>query len=76
VAAQLFRDRVHRRRVNCYLKDDSIPPAVFRQLLNEPGFSWERDGEPLLRRHKRAYFERPVYPSVTPTSSRLTEHLR
>ncbi|WP_329787404.1 hypothetical protein V1227_21635 [Lentzea sp. DG1S-22] len=87
----LIRDRTHRNRVSLYLKDDSIPPAVFRRLadrdpskadqvfrhlLNKPRFSWERDGEPLLRRTKRAHFERPAYPSVTPASERLTTYLR
>jgi hypothetical protein len=86
----LIRDRTHRQRVSSYLKDDSIVPAVFRRLadrdpakadqvfrhlLNKPGFSWERDGEALLRRYKRDHFERPTYPSVTPANSRLIEYL-
>lgn len=87
----LIRDRTHRNRVSSYLKDDSIPPAVFRRLadrdptkadqvfrrlLNKPRFSWERDGESLLRRNKRAHFERPAYPSIIPASERLTTYLR
>lgn len=87
----LIQDRTHRRWVSTYLKDDSIPPVVFRRLaerdrakagqvfgklLNKPGFSWERNGESLLRRHKRDHFERPTYPSITPASERLTEYLR
>lgn len=87
----LIRDRTRRNRVSSYLKDDSIPlvvfrrlaeadPAkahqVFRHLLNKPRFSWERDGESLLRRNKRAHFERPAYPCITPASERLTTYLR
>jgi hypothetical protein len=43
-------------------------------VLKRPGFSWERDGEALLRQYKASWFERPVLPSVTPISQALSDH--
>jgi len=78
---ELAADREHRRAVLGYLKEPSISPLplrrlaepdparasrVFRQVLRRPGFSWQRDGEALLRRYKASWFERPVVPSVVP----------
>jgi hypothetical protein len=69
-----------------YIKEPSISPLplrrlaeadparasrVFRQVLRRPGFSWERDGEALLRRYKASWFERPVVPSVVPVGAEL-----
>ncbi|MBI3977028.1 MAG: hypothetical protein HY331_02470 [Chloroflexi bacterium] len=83
---ELAADRRHRQAVLGYLEDPSISPRLFRrlaeqdpqrasrvfqQVLKQPGFSWERDGEALLRRSKASYFERPVLPGVTPISTRL-----
>jgi hypothetical protein len=45
-------------------------------LLEKPGFSWERDGEALLREHKPRCFEPRSYPPVTPLSSELADALR
>ena len=54
------------------LQDESVSPLairrlvqrhpegadpVFRTLLRKPGFSWERDGEELLRRRKKTFFD-------------------
>ncbi len=79
----LADEPAHREVVLSYLEDPSIAPGVlrrlagrdpqratqlFRRLLQRPRFSWDRDGEALLRRHKAAYFARPVLPSVTPVS--------
>ena len=76
----------HREVVLSYLEDPSISPGVlrrlaerdpqrasqvFRRLLQRPRFSWDRDGEALLRRHKADYFSHPVLPSVTPVSDTL-----
>ena len=73
--------------VRAYLEESSISPRllrrlaerdpqaasrVFQRVLKQPHFSWERDGEALLRRYKARYFERPVLPSVTPVSDTLT----
>jgi hypothetical protein len=78
---ELAADREHRRAVLGYLKEPSISPLplrrlaepdaarasrVFQQVLRRPGFSWERDGEALLRRYKASWFQRPVVPSVVP----------
>jgi hypothetical protein len=78
---ELAAYREHRRAVLGYLKEPSISPLplrrlaepdperasrVFRQVLRRPGFSWERDGEALLRRNKASWFQRPAVPSVVP----------
>jgi hypothetical protein len=69
-----------------YLEDSSVSPRVlrrladrnperasrvFQQVLKRPRFSWDRDGEALLRRYKASYFQRPVLPSITPLSETL-----
>jgi hypothetical protein len=81
-------DREHRRAVLGYLKEPSISPLplrrlaepdperasrVLRQVLRRPEFSWERDGEALLRRHKASWFERPAVPSVVPVGPVLAD---
>ncbi|HEY7068012.1 MAG TPA: hypothetical protein VII06_41555 [Chloroflexota bacterium] len=78
--------RRYRQAVLGYLKESSISPLplrrlaerdperasrVFQRVLKQPDFSWERDGEALLRRYKASYFERPALPSVTPISEAL-----
>ncbi len=80
----------HRQAVLGYLKADSISGLPFRRLagadtgrasqlfqhlLEKPGFSWERDGEALLRKHKPWCFEANPLPPVTPLSSELAEAL-
>lgn len=82
----LAADRKHRQAVLGYLNDESISPLPFRRLANEdherasqvfqrvlkqPRFSWERDGEALLRKHKAEFFAQPVLPSVMPLSDPL-----
>jgi hypothetical protein len=67
----LARDRTHLARLRECLHDESVSPLairrlvqrhpdsadlVFRALLRKPGFSWPRDGEKLLERHKKSYF--------------------
>lgn len=79
-------DRDDRDAVRGYLKEPSIPPMalrrlaerdperasrVFRRVLRQADFAWERDGEALLRRHKASYFAQPVLPSVTPITRPL-----
>ncbi len=76
----------HRQVVLSYLQDASISPRVlrrladrdpkqatqvFRRILRQPRFVWDRDGEVLLQRHKAGYFAHPVLPSVTPVSESL-----
>jgi hypothetical protein len=86
VNPELAANRRHRDVVLEYLQDSSVPPSVFRrladqdpgqasrvfqQVLRQPNFSWERDGEALLRRCKASYFEKPPLPGVTPLTDRL-----
>ncbi|WP_246561451.1 hypothetical protein [Streptomyces roseirectus] len=74
-----------------YLDDESVSPAVvqrlvrrhpdtadtvFRKLLRKPAFTWEADGEALLRRRKKSHYAREPLPGFTPVGSRLAELLR
>lgn len=85
---ETLRDRRHSDAVLDYLEDSSIPPValrrpaersperasqVFARLLKRRDFSWERDGEALLRQHKAEHFERPPLPSTAPLSARLAQ---
>ncbi|MYT33068.1 hypothetical protein GTY73_30805 [Streptomyces sp. SID8354] len=87
----LARDRTHLTRLREYLNDNSVSPmvirrlvqrhpggadAVFRTLLRKPAFTWERDGEALLRRRKKSHYAREPLPSITPVGTRLAELLR
>jgi hypothetical protein len=71
----------YRDVVTGYLRGDDVGPAplrrlaeqdpdkaseVFGKLLKKPGFSWERDGEALLRKHKPGWFGAPSLPRVIP----------
>jgi hypothetical protein len=82
----LAAEREHREVVLGYLHDPSISPLpfhrlaerdparaseVFQRVLKRPRFSWSRDGEALLRKHKASFYKEPMLPSVTP----LSEHL-
>jgi hypothetical protein len=79
-------ERRYRQAVLEYLQEPSISPLplrrlaerdperasrLFQRVLRQPKFSWERDGEALLRRYKVDYFERPALPSVTPLGEAL-----
>jgi len=72
------------------LQDESVSPLairrlvqrhpkgadpVFRTLLRKPGFSWERDGEELLRRRKKTFFDHEPTPSISTVGNRLVELL-
>ena len=74
----LAAKREHRQEVLAYLEDREISPLplrrlaeriperaskVFQQVLKQPKFSWQRDGEALLRRYKPHSFEKPPLPS-------------
>jgi len=43
--------------------------------MKKPSFSWERDGEALLRKHKPWCFGAEPQPPVTPLSSELAKAL-
>jgi hypothetical protein len=49
--------------------------AVFAQALGRPGFSWESDGDALLRRHKAGYFDEPSSFGISVVSERLIPYL-
>ncbi|MGQ0840721.1 hypothetical protein [Actinokineospora sp.] len=87
----LVRDRTRLAQLREYLDDESVSPLairrlvqrhpdgadpVFRALLRKPGFLWSRDGEKLLRRRKKPYFDREPVPSVSIIGERLGELLR
>jgi hypothetical protein len=84
------RDRTSLARLREYLNDDSVHPMVirrlvarhpesadhvFRTLLRKPSFHWEQDGEQLLQRRKKHFFNREPMPSITPVGERLTQLL-
>lgn len=85
------RDRGALAPLDGYLRDDSVSPLairrlvqrhpdgvdpVFRALLRKPGFNWSRDGEKLLRRHKKRFLDREPMPGISITGARLSELLR
>jgi hypothetical protein len=87
----LARDRTYLTLLREYLNDDSVAPLaidrlvqrhpdgadpVFRALLRKPGFTWARDGENLLRRHKKTHFDHEPTPSISTIGERLAELLR
>jgi hypothetical protein len=83
---ELATDDRYRQTALGYLRDPDLSPLPFRRLaerdperasrvfallLKRPDFSWDRDGEALLRQYKPDYFEQPPLPSVAPVSPRL-----
>ena len=86
----LVRDRACLNQLGGYLRDDSVSPLairrlvsrhpdgadpVFRALLRKPGFSWARDGEKLLQRHKKRFLDLEPTPSVSVVGARLADLL-
>lgn len=86
----LARDRANLAQLRRYLRDESVSPLairrlvqchpdgadpVFRALLGKRGFCWSRDGENLLRRHKKPFFDREPTPSISIIGRRLAELL-
>ncbi len=85
------RDRAALAQLNEYLRDESVSPLairrlvqrhpdgadpVFRALLRRPGITWSRDGEKLLQRYKKPFFDREPLPAVSVIGGRLAELLR
>ncbi|MBI3969757.1 MAG: hypothetical protein HY332_00590 [Chloroflexi bacterium] len=81
---ELVKRPRYRRAVQDYLRDPDTEPLplrrlaeqnpehasqVLREVLKQPDFSWERDGEALLRKYKPRFYEEPPLPSVVPASS-------
>lgn len=90
-APTLARDRTYLVLLREYLNDESVAPLaihrlvqrhpdnvdkVFRALLRKASFTWTRDGENLLRRHKKSFFDREPMPSISTIGERLAELLR
>ena len=85
---ELIRRPRYREVVSAYLREEGISPVpiqrlvseagsdaadrVFQKLLKKRRFSWERDGEALLRKYKADWYANPPLPRVTPTSPALT----
>jgi hypothetical protein len=88
----LVRRRPYRDIISAYLREEEISPVpirrlvaeagsdaadrVFQNLLKKPRFSWERDGEALLRRYKADWYDNPPLPRVTPSSPALTRRFQ
>ncbi|ANH92369.1 hypothetical protein A8713_15435 [Streptomyces sp. SAT1] len=81
----------HQDLLRTYLREDSITPlpirrlaaahpktvdTVFRRLLRQPDFTWNRHGNALLRRRKPWYVETEQRPGVSVIGDRLGELLR
>jgi len=86
----LVVDPYYAEIVEIYLTDETVSLAPFRRcaemwpdeadqvfalILEEPSFSWARDGEALLRSAKPEQFDRPLRPRFVPVGSRLSERL-
>jgi hypothetical protein len=87
----LITGRRYREAVSGYLKSRTLPPIalrrlaeqdpdragrIFARLLGKPRFTWQRDGEALLRRYKAGFFDRTPLPGVTPLSNRQRAFLQ
>ncbi len=84
----LLAERRHHDVVRGYLEDAELSPLplrrlaeqnairateVFRRLLQRPDFTWERDGEALLRHHKAAFYKQPPQPAVRVVGEALAQ---
>jgi hypothetical protein len=88
----LILRRRYRDVISGYLREEGVSPVpirrlvaesgpdaasrLFRKLLKKPRFSWERDGEPLLRKYKADWYAQPPLPRVTPASPALSQRFR
>ncbi len=88
----LISRRLYRETLSGFLRDPGTSPeplrrlaahdpakasTIFAKLLNRKrGFSWDADGEQLLRRHKPSYFDGTPLPRTVPLSEPLSSALR
>lgn len=87
----LIRRRRYREVISGYLRGEGVSPVplnrlvgsnpdradqVFQKLLNEPRFSWNRDGQALLHKYKPDWYAEPPLPRVMPTSATLSQRFR
>ncbi len=49
-------------------RDPGKASRLFQLLLRRPDFSWDHDGDELLREYKGEYFRQPVVPTIVVTS--------
>jgi hypothetical protein len=90
VDPDLMRRRRHKETVKAYLTDESVDPVPMRRLtarypdtasrvirtaLGKPALSWERDGEQLLAKYKKAWLARPDLPRVSIINDRLRPYV-
>jgi hypothetical protein len=85
----LITRRHHRQRLSEFLREPDGSPEPLRRLADRDpgkaskvfagllkrkrGFSWNADGEELLRRNKPAYFDGTVLPRTVPLSKPLSD---
>lgn len=84
----LASSKEHAKLLHGYLKTEAISPTplrrlaaahpdtadeVFRKVLKKANFTWAKDGEALLRKHKPQYFEKTPRPTLAVVSNRLRE---
>ncbi|WP_280498873.1 hypothetical protein [Nocardia farcinica] len=87
----LLTRRRYRETLSGYLRDDEVSPVpiarlaaddpdnasrLFAKLLKKPGFSWDRDGEAVLRRNKKHWYDNPPLPRIVPVDSRVATRVR
>lgn len=88
----LIARRRYRETLSGFLRDPETSPEPLRRLAardpdktdtlftkllkRKSGFSWEIDGEALLREHKPSYFDGSLLPRTVPMSERLSDALR
>jgi hypothetical protein len=57
-------------------RDEEKADEVFQRITGRRAFSWQRDGEALLRKYKPGLVDREPAPCVTVVGDRLAAHLR
>jgi hypothetical protein len=57
-------------------RDQAKANKVFTRLLKHKGFSWDADGEALLRDFKPSYFDGTLYPRTVVLSEPLSKALQ
>lgn len=88
----LVSRRRYRDALSDFLRDPDTPPEPLRRLAERDpakadqvftrllrpkrGFSWEADGEALLRKYKPGYFDGSQFPRTVPLSDLLSDALR
>jgi hypothetical protein len=83
--------RKYRETLSEYLRNEDISPVpiarlcaenpdnasrLFAKLLKNPRFSWDRDGEAVLRRYKKDWYDNPPLPRIVPVDSRVAARAR